>query len=313
MSESQKHKFPNLIIPGAAKSGTTSLHSYLSLCPEILMSEVKEPHFFNYDEFYDYNIGYDSYFKFAWGRTNFDGYKYVGESSTEYFVSDRAIERMKNDLTDPKFIFILRDPIERVVSRYLSLRYQLKIQRKPFREEIIEDLNRPKEFECFYTIHFLPDDVKVNYIEHSLYCKRISKYIEAFGANSICIVTLENLQTATQETLNRCGDFLGVKIEIGKKLGAVHNETPKTYLEGRSKKIVRILRPFVPVGIRNLARAIPFLNERLKPEIVVKKSVETVTQEDKIWLKSFLIEDFKELKKLTGREFTEWPNFRDIE
>ena len=34
---------PNLIVIGAAKCGTTSLHEYLDLHPEILMSREKEP------------------------------------------------------------------------------------------------------------------------------------------------------------------------------------------------------------------------------------------------------------------------------
>ena len=36
---------PNLLIVGAAKSGTTSLHNYLKQHPEIFMTEHKEPHF----------------------------------------------------------------------------------------------------------------------------------------------------------------------------------------------------------------------------------------------------------------------------
>ena len=36
---------PNLLIVGAAKSGTTSLHEYLKHHPDIFMSEHKEPHF----------------------------------------------------------------------------------------------------------------------------------------------------------------------------------------------------------------------------------------------------------------------------
>lgn len=39
-------RLPNLVIIGAAKCGTTSLHYYLSLHPEIFMSEIKEPRFF---------------------------------------------------------------------------------------------------------------------------------------------------------------------------------------------------------------------------------------------------------------------------
>ena len=36
---------PNLLIVGAAKSGTTSLHNYLNQHPEVFMCNPKEPHF----------------------------------------------------------------------------------------------------------------------------------------------------------------------------------------------------------------------------------------------------------------------------
>ena len=38
-------KLPNLLIVGAAKCGTSSLHKYLDQHPEIFMSKVKEPRF----------------------------------------------------------------------------------------------------------------------------------------------------------------------------------------------------------------------------------------------------------------------------
>ena len=37
---------PNFFVIGAQKSGSSSLHSYLGLHPEIHMSRVKEPNFF---------------------------------------------------------------------------------------------------------------------------------------------------------------------------------------------------------------------------------------------------------------------------
>src|SRR5690554_4933962 len=43
----KKPRFPNLLIIGAMKSGTTSLHDYLNKHPDIFMSEPKEIHFYN--------------------------------------------------------------------------------------------------------------------------------------------------------------------------------------------------------------------------------------------------------------------------
>ena len=47
------HFKPNLFIPGAAKSGTTSLHNLLNQHPEICMSSVKEPGYWKNEKFKD--------------------------------------------------------------------------------------------------------------------------------------------------------------------------------------------------------------------------------------------------------------------
>jgi hypothetical protein len=64
---------PTSLIIGAMKCGTTSLYSYLSEHPEVLMSSVKEPNFFLERE----ELSLDEYKKL------FDGTaKVYGEAST---------------------------------------------------------------------------------------------------------------------------------------------------------------------------------------------------------------------------------------
>ena len=49
MGKIRQHYNPNFFIPGAAKSGTTSLHELLDTHPKISMSKEKEP---------DYSVSY---------------------------------------------------------------------------------------------------------------------------------------------------------------------------------------------------------------------------------------------------------------
>ena len=70
---------PNLIVIGAAKCGTTSLHEYLDAHPEIAMSREKELYFFIEEK--NWNKG------LAWYESNFDPHARVrGESSPGYTV-----------------------------------------------------------------------------------------------------------------------------------------------------------------------------------------------------------------------------------
>src|SRR5690606_3691557 len=103
---------PNLIVPGAPKSGTSSLHEYLNLHPDIEMSRVKEPHFFTHNKIYQ--EGLDFYKKMFLNPQ----IKYHGESSTAYFSDQLALKRIQKDVKDVKFILILRNPVERTISHY---------------------------------------------------------------------------------------------------------------------------------------------------------------------------------------------------
>ena len=40
--------WPNFLVVGAAKAGSTSMYHYLRQHPEIFVSKVKEPHYFSY-------------------------------------------------------------------------------------------------------------------------------------------------------------------------------------------------------------------------------------------------------------------------
>ena len=50
-------KLPNFFLIGTAKAGTTSVHYYLSQHPDVLMSDPKEPLFFQIE----YERGLDYY------------------------------------------------------------------------------------------------------------------------------------------------------------------------------------------------------------------------------------------------------------
>lgn len=105
----------NLIVQGAAKSGTSTLHSLLNQNPQICMSSEKEPHYFCRKE--KYRLGpreHNALFKVG----SEDNIKFYGESSTGYLPWPNAIEKIQRDLTNPKIIIILRHPVERTFLHY---------------------------------------------------------------------------------------------------------------------------------------------------------------------------------------------------
>jgi len=109
-----------LIVGGTTKAGTTSLYKYLADHPQICASTLKETRFFldlNYPlpspaRFEGDNIGrYTEFFGHCAGE------KIRMEATPDYLYSEQALNVAKL-LPHAKIIFILRDPIERLVSWY---------------------------------------------------------------------------------------------------------------------------------------------------------------------------------------------------
>ena len=107
--------FPNLIIIGGLKCGTTSIHHYLGLHPEIQMSKPKELNFFVSE--LNWDLGLD------WYKARFDArFEVRGESSPHYTNLPRftgVAERIRQHCPDAKLIYMVRDPIKRVLSHWV--------------------------------------------------------------------------------------------------------------------------------------------------------------------------------------------------
>ena len=176
---------PQFIIIGAMKCATTTLHEQLALQPGFFMTEPKEPSFFSDDD--QYARGLDWYRSLFTARGDA---AFCGESSTNYTkLPDfpRTVERMQRHLPDVRLIYIMRHPIERLVSHYVH-EWSLRNLREP----IDQAVDRHREL--------------VNYGRYAL---QLQPYLDAFGASSILPVFFERLVTSPQEELDRIFAFLG--------------------------------------------------------------------------------------------------------
>ncbi|MEE8602942.1 sulfotransferase family protein [Euzebya tangerina] len=110
--------FPNLLIAGGQKCGTTWLHQALSLSPHIYASEPKELEFFNRPACHDV----DEQEKYREHFPATDGVEYYLESTPHYFRVPKphidVAENVQAILGDPRILIILRDPVERYLSAY---------------------------------------------------------------------------------------------------------------------------------------------------------------------------------------------------
>lgn len=113
------NKNPNFFIIGAPKSGTSSMANYLSQHPNVFFSKPKEPWFFSFPEFPGpYKNNFNSYLNLF--KKVKDHHIAIGEGSVYYMYSTHAVEDIIKKFDNPKFIVMLRNPVEAAFSSFVQ-------------------------------------------------------------------------------------------------------------------------------------------------------------------------------------------------
>lgn len=175
---------PTFIVIGAMKAGTTSLHYYLGLHPEIGMSAIKELDFFCAEKNWDRGVD--------WYRQQFPDRPLRGEASPGYTKHPRfsgVVPRMHAVVPEASLVYLVRDPIDRIVSHYLDAMHWGR-EHRPF-DEALADL----------------DDN--HYVNCSLYEMQIREYDGYYPRERIHVVVSEDLRERRAETLAGIYGFLG--------------------------------------------------------------------------------------------------------
>ncbi|WP_217899831.1 sulfotransferase family protein [Nodularia sp. NIES-3585] len=264
---------PNLIIIGAMKSGTSSLHNYLNLHPEIQMSTLKELDFFVLEK--NWNQGID------WYSNQFpinQEARIFGESSPNYtkcHIFPNVPQRMASVLPEVKLIYILRDPIKRILSHY-------------FHQFVDRQEMRP-------LIDVIQDKENNNYINASKYYFQIQHFLSNYKLEQILILTLEELEKNRTQTLQRVFNFLGVDslFEHPKFSQNYHLSSEKRRLNSLGHTVSKL-----PSGLRFCKYFPSFFEEKVQYPVVDDEIINC--------LKSSLDEDISQLRSLTGLEFSAW-------
>jgi Sulfotransferase domain len=227
---------PNLVVVGGLKCGTTSLHHYLNLHPEVEMSRPKELNFFVAE--LNWPLGPE------WYASHFSGRASVrGESSPHYTNRPRfegVAERMHSVLADARLVYMVRDPIDRMLSHYLHN------AGGGYDERTLADAFA---------------DPESAYVTRSRFFFQLEPYLEAFGEERIEIVGREELKRDRPATMRRVFTFLGVDPGFSSTQFEREWETGTAKARGRFRLMDRAVR--LP-GLRAVDRNFDRLPEPLR-------------------------------------------------
>jgi Sulfotransferase domain len=227
---------PNLIVIGGLKCGTTSLHHYLNLHPQVQMSRPKELNFFVAE--LNWPLGRD------WYASHFRARAPVrGESSPHYTNRPRfdgVAARMAATLPEARLIYMVRDPIDRMLSHYLH-NVGGGYEDRPLPEAL--------------------GDTHTAYVDRSRYFFQLEPYLDAFESDRVMVVSREELLRDRAQTMRRVFGFLGVDEGFTSDQFEREWETGTAKGSGRFRLMDRAVR--LP-GLRTLDRNFDRLPEPLR-------------------------------------------------
>ena len=299
---------PDFLLVGAAKSATSSLHSYLDQHPDIKMPSLKEswffsflgnpPHYTSPGVLSDVITDLDEYVKLFDGA---DEKQKLGDASPSYLYTYKdSIRNIKavypaEDLEHLKIIVSLRDPVNRAFSQYLTMK---RVVHEPLDfDEAIDDEIINQRIQQQWNIFY-------DYTGFGRYYEQVKAYIDAFGKERVMIVLYDDICRNPVAVCQSIFSFIGVDAGFSPDVQVRHNSVTG---EPRLKWLIRMIKSRNGIK-RKIASCVPdsardfILHNMIKP-MLKKTSVSPKTRNNLI---VGYREDIQNLERLIDRDLSDW-------
>ena len=296
---------PNFLLIGAQKAGTTALHYYLKEHPQIYMSPIKEPGFFDFEGQKPSFIGPGDQELYEHVPTDIESYCQlfqgvsdeiaIGEATTWYLYSSRAPKRIKHYIPDVKLIVILRNPVDRAYSAFM---HAVRDGR-----ELITDFPQALKQE----------EIRINqnweYIWHykqmGFYYVQLKRYFELFDRSQIKVCLYEDLKDNPVALTQDICQFLNIDQTL------ISGSPPRRNVSGfaKNKLLDHFLKKQNAQWLKTPFKL--FLSPKMRENIVVNLKNRNRTKPQippviKIQLAEMYREDILQLQELIERDLSIW-------
>jgi hypothetical protein len=224
---------PQLIVPGAPKCGSTSLHRYLVQHPDVFLPPEKSSAVFGAR--WQPGVAH-IHAQFADARPD----QVVGDIGVPYFVDPEAPSRMAAVVPDAQLVFLLREPVARAISHYW------------YRHRRGYDLS---------TVAEVLGDHESFVVRNSRYWTQVRRYADHFPREAMHFFTLEDLEADAGRVVGEILETVGLKPSAQISTDRRFNESARP----RSRAVARVLDraatiPMLPPPVRRLGRRLLRLN-----------------------------------------------------
>ena len=306
-----KKNMPTFIIIGAGKSGTTAIHHYCDQHPEVFMTRIKETNFFELEgqkihytkaedplllNHYPQSVNNLKDYQ-ALYREAEDDVRALGETSPMYLYGKNAPSKIREYVPDVKLIAILRQPIDRLYSRFLHL---CRDGDQPT-ERFEDALNRD-------TIWWERNDL----VTEGFYYTHLKRYFELFDRSQLKVFLYEDLRKDSEQLMVDLFTFIGVDPSFRPSLETEYNVSGKPKnalidaLIGSNSIIIKTAKALAP-GLVNKLKGSPAAQKRLTD--LRKKNLDRTPPSPEV-RKRFIDEvygkEIEQLGQLLNRDLSHW-------
>jgi len=210
-------KKPNFFIIGAPKCGTTSMAAWLSKHPNIYISPVKEPHFYNTDLKYINTHKRKRYEELFKGAT--DQHAAVGEASVYYLFSQVAVPKIEKEITAARYIVMIRNPID--------MAYSLHEQKVVSGSESILDFAKawelsPERRKGRMVSRFCREPRLLDYQSVCKLGEQLDRLFKGVSRERVLVLVLDDVKESPRQEYLKVLEFLNVP-DDGRAEFPVHN------------------------------------------------------------------------------------------
>ena len=299
-----KNNLPNFLIVGAAKSGTSSLHNYLSQHPQVFMPtynkngmKVKEPRFLIKD-LVQYRV-HNGIWSFEEYQSLFSDVKNeiaIGESTVLYlYYFEHAIENIKRYLgKNVRIIIMLRNPTDRAYSAFHHVSRGFK-ESYSFEESLDLEMGRLERDKTLTPM--------VMYKEMGMYYKMVKAYKDSF--KNVHVIFYEDFRDNVKLEMDKVYCFLGISRDVEIDLNLRYNVGGKRwksqklkYLIKDSNYITSLMKFIFPRLVRS-----KIYNFLVK---ILSRKVKPINEVTKKALNDYFKEDVTQLSKLLDKDLKHW-------
>jgi hypothetical protein len=266
------------------KASTTTFYHLLQQHPDVWLPPEKEPHFFTSDD-YESDAAWEHY-RGLFAQAPEEA-RVIGEASTRYSSLPRlgpTPQRIRERLGRPRLIYLVRDPVERIVSNY---RHVCACRRYPPGTTLGEAMAR--------------DPILVT---ASLYEQQVRGYLSVFGADELLLLTTDELHRDPVACMRKVEEHLAIPPYNGWPDSlAVSNASQNLHISNAVQRMMppelyRLVRTAVPHSLRR----------RLLAASPIQDQTVMIAARDRQTALSAVKDDLRLFRDRLGDRISSWPS-----